>query len=212
MRTHRGMRVLKMAHAPWLAAAALALAMVFAGCGVTSGQALGGTSGGQAGSAQGGTATARGATATETTGAAQHAGPGATPVGGASGSGGTTAGSGTSCPGTDGQAAGTRPAPDVVVGQSSLDQHVTLHRGQTVEFRLGTAFEWRLLVSDPAHVLVAQQPQGTYDARLNLCVWRFGVATAAGTAHLTFDGEPHCKGGTVCPQLALEQTYDVTSA
>lgn len=99
----------------------------------------------------------------------------------------------------------------MIVGQTGIVRHVALHRGQTVEFRMGTTFEWLLLVSDPAHMLVARQPQGAYDAGLNLCVWRFSVV-AAGTAHLTFDGEPHCKGGTACPQLALEQEYDVTSA
>ncbi|HST88814.1 MAG TPA: hypothetical protein VLJ14_10580 [Ktedonobacterales bacterium] len=203
MRTHRGLRTLEMAHAQRLALV-LALALVCAGCGVTSGQALGGTPAGtptgSAGSANGRT------TATETAGAA-HAGPGATPAGG---SGGTGAGGGESCPAANGQAANTRPAPDVIVGQTGIEQHVALHQGQTVEFRLGTTFEWLLLVSDPAHVLSAQQPRGAYDSQLNLCVWRFAVV-AAGTAHLTFDGEPHCKGGTTCPQLALEQEYDVTS-
>lgn len=199
----------------WIVMGVAVLALLLMGCGVTNGNPLGGTSAtgtpvGSAGSAKDGTPAARGATTTETAGAA-HAAPGATPVGGAAGSAGAGAGSGESCPAANGQAAGARPAPDVVVGQASFEQRVALHQGQTVEFRLGTTFEWRLLVDDPAHVLAAQQPQGAYDPRLNLCVWRFSVV-AAGTAHLTFDGEPHCKGGTACPQLALEQRYDVTSA
>lgn len=204
--THDGARRVSR-RVSWIVASMAVLGLLLAGCGVTSGQALGGaradTPTRSAGSVNGRTTTTT--TATADAAAAAH---GATPVSGSGGSSGAGAGSGESCPAANGQAANARPAPDVIVGQARIEQTVTLHRGQTVEFRMGTTFEWLLLVSDPAHMLVAQQPQGAYDAGLKLCVWRFSV-TAAGTAHLTFDGEPHCKGGTACPQLALEQEYDV---
>src|SRR5690242_19377885 len=108
----------------WIVMGVAVLALLLMGCGVTNRQPLGDTSAtgtpvGNAGSAKSGTPAAREASATETAGMA-HAAPGATPVNGSAGSGGAGAGSGESCPAANGQAAGARPAPDVVVGQASF--------------------------------------------------------------------------------------------
>jgi hypothetical protein len=101
---------------------------------------------------------------------------------------------------------------DVVVGPpSSMHEQVTVQQGRTLEIRLRPQFRWSLSTQDRAHSLTSAQPNGWYDASLQVCVWRF-TAVASGTADLTYTGTAVCQGGAPCPQFAINEDFTVTVA
>ncbi|HKV84242.1 MAG TPA: hypothetical protein VJN88_06775 [Ktedonobacterales bacterium] len=166
-------------------------------CGASTAGTLGADRGGATTRSSGGTTSV--ATATTSTG-----GTGALPSN-------TVTTTLNGCPVKQAPADAATPTGAVVVnGVSAMEQQVTASQGQAVVVQLKPEMRWVLNIQDPNHTLTPAQPNGWYDAGLNVCVWRFSVV-ARGNATLYFGGTVVCQAGSVCPKFAVEQDVTVTA-
>jgi len=165
----------------------LALALLVAGCGVTTG------SGGELAS---GTPSAT-ISATATPSPAPPSAPTPTRT--------TTGGnSAVACPdSSDGPG-----SPTLILTPTTPDRAGSAHVGDIVQARLPTSSKWSYGPTQSSGALSPTQPSGVLIHALNSCVWSF-KAVADGTQTLTFTGQPICKAGQPCPDYRIAMTFSV---
>lgn len=146
-----------------------------------------GTNSTSTGSAPTGTATISGATVTPTQGQATKDGcPNSTVV--------TTA----------------PPAPNVTLTNADSGSTVNAKKGDMIEINLPFGHAWQGPLTISQNLLEKQGPAGYTYPTAKACVWRF-LATATGTAHLSFEGRPICQKNQACPMyvMAVILTVDI---
>ncbi len=95
----------------------------------------------------------------------------------------------------------------ITVLDSSKDATVNAHTGDVIEFRFPFGKKW----SGPRASqggLDLQGPGGYASKASNACVWDF-AAKSTGTTQLTFNSQPLCKRGELCPQYIATFPFTV---
>ncbi len=95
----------------------------------------------------------------------------------------------------------------ITVSDSSKNATVTAHTGDVIEFRFPFGKKW----SGPRASqggLDLQGPAGYASKVNNACVWDF-AAKSTGTTQLTFNSQPLCKRGELCPQYIIAFPFTV---
>ncbi len=168
--------------------AVLTLALIVAGCGVTT------ANGGEL--ASGTPSATTGATATPSVAPPSSATPTRTPTGGSSA---------VACPDSN-QSPGS---PTLILTPTTPDRAGNAHVGDMVQVRLPTSSKWTYAPTQSSSALSPTQPSGVLISSLNSCVWSF-KAVSAGTQTLPFAGQPICKAGQPCADYRIAMTFSVT--
>lgn len=169
-----------------VACGVLALAVIVAGCGVTT------ANGGEA--ANGAPSPTTSATATPSPAPASTATR--TPTGG---------NSAVACPASS-QGPGQ---PTLILTPTTPNRAGSAHVGDMVQVRLPTSSKWTYAPTQSSGALSPTQPSGVLIRSLNSCVWSF-QAVASGAQTLSFSGQAICKAGQPCADYRIAMTFDVT--
>lgn len=161
----------------------LLMALLLAGCGVTTG------------------------TATMTNGAGQ---PSVAPTAtttmtpSTSGESGTTTG----CPLATQVVQWSSPPAIIITSAQSTDK-AEVRVGQSIELALTFGHRWSLGPNAGQPALTLNTPAGYGDASMGSCIWRF-TAEHAGTASVSFLAAPICQPHMQCPQMVALHTITIT--
>lgn len=167
---------------------ALVLAVLVAGCGVTT------ANGGE--SASGTPSAITSATATPSPA------PPSAPIPTRTATGGSSA---VACPeSSDGPG-----NPTLILTPTTPDRAGSAHVGDIVQVRLPTSSKWSYGPAQSSGALSPTQPSGVLIHSLNSCVWSF-KAVADGAQTLSFTGQPICKPGQPCADYRIAMTFEVT--
>ena len=95
----------------------------------------------------------------------------------------------------------------ITVSDSSKDATISAHTGDVIEFRFPFGKKWSGPKASQGG-LDLQGPAG-YASKVNsACVWDF-AARSTGTTQLTFNSQPLCKRGELCPQYIATFPFTV---
>lgn len=100
-------------------------------------------------------------------------------------------------------------AANVVLTQAKSGTEVNAKKGDTIEIDLPFGHIWEGPGNAAQGMLTAQGPAGYAWQSGKVCVWRF-VATATGTAHLSYLGRPICKKDEACPLYVMSVPFTIT--
>ena len=95
----------------------------------------------------------------------------------------------------------------ITVSDNGKDATINAHTGDVIEFRFPFGKKW----SGPRASqggLDLQGPAGYASKVNNACVWDFS-AKSTGTTQLTFNSQPLCKRGELCPQYIATFPFTV---
>jgi hypothetical protein len=166
----------------------LALALIVAGCGVTT------ANGGEL--ASGTPSATTGATATASPAPPSAPTPTRTATGG---------NSAVACPESS-QGPGQ---PTLILTPTTPNRAGSAHVGDIVQVRLPTTSKWTYAPAQSTGALSPTQPSGVLIHSLNSCVWSF-EAVATGTQTLPFSGQAICKPGQPCADYRIAMMFSVT--
>jgi len=95
----------------------------------------------------------------------------------------------------------------ITVLDSNKDSKVNAHIGDVIEFQLSFGKKWSGPTASQG-VLDLQGPAGYALKSSKACVWVF-KAMRAGTTELTFNSQPLCKRGQICPMYIAVLPFTV---
>lgn len=180
----QGVRRYRVAHLIGL----LALALLVAGCGVTT--------------ANGGELASSTPSATISATVTSSPAPPSVPTPTQTATGG---GSAVACP----DSSDSPGNPTLILTPTTPDRVGSAHVGDMVQVRLPTSSKWTYAPAQSAGALSPTQPSGVLIHSLNSCVWSFN-AVATGTQTLSFTGQAICKPGKPCADYRIAITFNVT--
>jgi hypothetical protein len=99
--------------------------------------------------------------------------------------------------------------PALILTPTTPDRAGSAHVGNMVQVRLPTSSKWSYGPAQSSGALSPTQPSGVLIHSLNSCVWSF-KAVANGGQTLSFTGQPICKPGQPCADYRIAMTFDVT--
>ncbi|GAC1364419.1 MAG: hypothetical protein NVS2B12_25090 [Ktedonobacteraceae bacterium] len=143
-------------------------------------------------------------------GASASAGPGAssgaqTPVPSPTPAGALAYGNAQGCPSN--AVVTSPPKATITVAGSGKDETIQAHAGDVIEFRFPFGKKWSGPNASQGG-LDLQSPAG-YASKVNgACVWDF-AAKSTGSTQLTFNSQPLCKPGQMCPLYIAVVSYTV---
>lgn len=135
-------------------------------------------------------------------------GPGNTPTATATTPTNTSPGTPEGCPDTTVVNAAPAAA-NVVLTQTRSGTTVNAKKGDTIEIDLPFGHIWEGPGNTVQGMLTSQGPAGYAWQAGKVCVWHF-VATATGTAHLSYIGRPICKKNEACPLYVMSVPFTIT--
>lgn len=94
------------------------------------------------------------------------------------------------------------PAPNVTLTSADNGSTVNAKKGDMIEINLPFGHAWQGPLTISQNLLEKQGPAGFAYPSAKSCVWRF-LATATGTAHLSFEGRPICQKNQACPMYVM---------
>ena len=95
----------------------------------------------------------------------------------------------------------------ITVSDSGKNATVNAHTGDVIEFRFPFGKKWSGPKASQGG-LDLQGPAGYASKVNNACVWDF-AAKSAGTTELTFNSQPLCKRGELCPQYIITFPFTI---